>query len=199
MDQNLFSIALTFFLITNPIGNSPAIAAMIKDFPLSKQRRIMVREGIFSLLLAITFQFFGQQFTDLIQAQPYTFSITGGIIFLFVSLEMIFPPLAPQLQETAIKQEPFFVPIATPLLAGPGLLTVIMFYSKQVGEPLVISGAIILSWIGVMIVLSIAPYLTRLLGPRGMKALEQLMGMILAMISVDMFIAGIRNFTQSLN
>jgi len=53
----MFALALTFFLVANPIGNSPAIIALVKDFDLKQQKRILYREAIFALLLALFFQY----------------------------------------------------------------------------------------------------------------------------------------------
>lgn len=197
VETSLFSIALTLFLVANPIGNSPGIVALVKDFPFDKQKKIMLRESLFALGLALFFQFFGEVFLKHINVKEYSLGLCGGILLFLVSLDMIFPP--DHSSSTAVqKQEPFFVPIATPLITGPGLMTMIMIYSRQEESDLKIFSAICLAWVGVTAVLIFAPYLQRLLKKRGLLALEQLMGMILAMISMQMIVKGASLFVHSL-
>lgn len=193
----LFTIALTFFLVTNPIGNSPTILIMLKDYPFERQKKIMLREGLFSLGLALFFQYFGEMFLAALQVQNWAVTLTGGTILFLTSLMMIFPKHEDP-EDKALKQEPFFVPIATPLLSGAGLLTMIMLYSKQENNDLLITGAILLAWVGVIGVLVSAPYIQRILGDRGMTALEQLMGMILSFIAIEMLVKGSYLFSQTL-
>ncbi|MBS4168745.1 MarC family protein [Parachlamydia sp. AcF125] len=195
--QSIFSIALTLFLVTNPIGNAPAIIALIKDFDFSRQKIIMLREAIFSLILALFFQYGGEVFLNTLSIERYTVSLCGGTLLFLISLSMIFP----YLHEEAIKvtkHEPFFVPIATPILSGPGLLSIIMLLSSQVSSNFEMSLAILLAWVGVSFVLLIAPYLNKVLGKRGLVALEQLMGLVLSILSTDMLIKGIEQFILSI-
>lgn len=185
------SIAIIFFLVTNPIGNAPAILALIKDFSFQDQRRILLREVIAAFFIAVFFQIFGEIiFGNILQVKPYTTNITAGILLFLVAVQMIFPSAHPQMEKTE-KKEPFIVPIATPLLSGPGLLTIIMLKSGQEQNNLKIFIAIILAWIGVAIVLLFAPYLQKILKRRGMMALEQLMGLVLTMMAVEMIIKGV--------
>lgn len=195
--MSLFSIALTFFLVANPIGNSPAILALVKDFDFGRQKKILLREGLFALLLALFFQYFGEMFLNLLKIKGYAVTLTGGVILFLTSLSMIFPKRASG-ESTTAKQEPFIVPIATPLLSGAGLLTIIMLYSKQEENDMLITGAILIAWVGVLSVLLAAPYIQKVFGRRGMQALEQLMGMVLSMVAIEMITKGSKLFYESL-
>lgn len=98
-----------------------------------------------------------------------------------------------------VKQEPFIVPIATPLISGPGLMTMIMVTSREANSSLEVTLAILITWIGVTIVLVGSPYLQKLIGVRGMAALEQVMGMILGLISMSMIVKGAGLFVKTLS
>lgn len=195
--NHILSIALTLFLVTNPIGNIPVIVALVKNFDFEKQRRIIFRESIISLIVALFFQFFGEVFLGLLNIQTYTVTICGGILLFIVALSMIFAKPSNGNERTSLK-EPFIVPIATPILSGPGLMAIIMLYSRQEDSIMVITSAILIAWIGVIGVLAIAPYLQKILGKRGLIALEQLMGMILAAMSMGMIVNGVALFIKSL-
>jgi multiple antibiotic resistance protein len=186
-------------LVTNPIGNSPAVIALVKDFDFSRQRWIMFREGVFSLIIALFFQYFGEKFLDLVGIQNYAVTLCGGVVLFLVSLHMIFSLNEQKDKPAALKQEPFIVPIATPLLSGPGLLTIIMMKSHLVQNPFLITSAILIAFSGVIFIMIIAPYLQKILGKAGLLALEQLMGLMLALIAMDMFVHGIRLFVEYLS
>lgn len=195
--MSVFQLALTFFIVTNPIGNTPTILALLKNYDFSSQRRILIREGIFSFLIALFFQYFGELFLGLLHIEDYAMSLCGGILLFILALEMIFPKSETESSAVA-KQEPFIVPIATPLLSGAGVLSLIMLFAKQEADNLKMSLAIVIAWIGVIGVLALAPYLQRILGRRGLLALEQLMGMLLAIIAAGILVKGVQLFIEAL-
>ena len=196
--DSLFQNALTFFLVTNPIGNSPTILALVKEFSFKDQKRIILREALFSLIVALCFQYLGEIFISSLKMDTYAVTMTGGILLFLVSLQMIFAISKQNETTTALKQEPFIVPIATPLLSGPGLLTIIMMKSQLEQNNLRITLSILIAWIGVFAVMAAAPYIQRLLGRRGMLALEQFMGLLLAIISMGMIVKGVNLFLDTL-
>lgn len=196
--MSIFKLALTYFLITNPIGNAPAILSLVKDFDFYKQKRIIMREGIIALFLALFFQFFGDLFLGSLQIQDYALTISGGIILLITSLGMIFSKPASE-EQGQEKQEPFIVPIATPLLSGSGLFSYIMVTSRLEENNLKISGAILIAWVGVLAVLYICPYLMRRLGKSGLAALEQIMGLLIALMATELLLKGSAKFIKTLN
>jgi multiple antibiotic resistance protein len=192
-----FELAIIFFLVTNPIGNSPIILALVKDFDYATQKKILIREGFFSLFIALFFQYFGDFFLTMIGAKDYALTLCGGILLLLVALIMIFPKKE-STERGASKQEPFIVPISTPLLAGPGLMTIIMINAKLEQNDLKITFAILMAFAGVIFIMAIAPFVQRMIGKRGLFALEQIMGMVLALISTEMIVKGVDLFVHTL-
>lgn len=195
--QSILNIAFLFFLITNPIGNSPAILALVKDFPFKRQRQIIFREVMLALAVALFFQFSGDAFLKTLNIQIYAVTMAGGVLLFTVSLSMIFS-LSSSQEVKSLKDEPFLVPIATPILSGPGLLATIMYQSSISASNLTITFAILIAWVGVLGILMVAPYLQKLLGKNGLIALEQLMGMMLAMMSMGMIVKGTHEFINLL-
>lgn len=196
--STVFSLALTFFLVANPVGNSPAIIALVKNFSFSEQKKILFRESMLALALALFFQYCGEIFLTHLKIQDFAVTITGGLLLLLVAFGMIFPKKAESGAEESTKQQPFFVPIATPIISGPGLLAIIMLNSKLEENNMKITSAILIAWIGVTLILTTAPYLQKFLGKRGLIALEQVMGMVLGFISVEMIERGVRLFLKTL-
>jgi multiple antibiotic resistance protein len=190
---SIFQLALYFFVVTNPIGNSPTIVALVKDYTLREQQKILFREAMFALALAIFFLFLGNTFLTSLSIDQYALEISGGVLLFLVALKMIFSSPADH-HVQAPKTAPFIVPIATPLLSGAGLFATIMIYASQEQNNLKVLSGILLAWAGITPILVFAPYLQLLLGKRGLLALEQLMGMILVMIAIDLIVGGSAHF-----
>lgn len=195
--MSVFQLALTFFIVSNPIGNTPAILALLKDYDFRNQQRILIREGIFSFFIAIFFQYFGEFFLGLLHIQDYTMSLCGGILLFILAFQMIFPN-RDENETGSLKKEPFIVPIATPLISGAGVLSLIMLFAKQEANNFKMSLAITIAWAGVIAVFAVAPYLQKLLGKRGLLALEQLMGMLLAIMAAGILVKGTQLFIEAI-
>ncbi len=197
--STLLELTLTFFIVANPIGNSPAMITLVKDFDFKRQKIILFRESLFAMFIALFFQYFGKLFLDSLNIHQFAVTIAGGILLGYVAFSMIF---SKEQSETSISKsriEPFLVPIATPLISGPGLLAIIMFNSNIYQNNMEITLAIIIAFTGVIIILSAAPYFNQLLGKRGLAALEQIMGMILLMISFQMLVKGLNEFIKDIH
>lgn len=200
--MNLFGLSFAFFLIINPIGNAPGIAAIVRQFDIATQKRILLRELVFALIIAYFFLFLGERFLDLLQLGTYSISICGGVLLSITAFDLIFPKAqlthGAEDDVTPLKKEPFFVPIATPLLSGPCFMTTLMVWANQDIATGVLALAVFFAWLGTVVVVMAAPYLQRIFGKRGIVVLEQFMGMILLFIAIGMMVSGVQLFRASL-
>lgn len=106
---------------------------------------------------------------------------------------MIFPPPHDPNESLPHDIEPFIVPLAVPLIAGPSVLAAVIIYSRQVNGAKMI-GAILIAWFVSLVILLSSMYLKRVLGWRGIIAIERLMGLILILVAVQMFMSGLGGF-----
>lgn len=194
--QPVLEIALPLFLIMDPVGNAVLCVALLRNYSPKQQRKILFRELCIALVIAMTFYFLGNALLSILDIQPSSLRIAGGIILFVISLKMVFPPDEdhPEIAE----KDPVIVPIAVPFLAGPSLLAAIMLYGARQGGGTVVPMAILLAWLATAVILLFAPNLKRILGQRGMRAAERLMGLILIFLSVQMLEDGVRLFLESL-
>ena len=107
---------------------------------------------------------------------------------------MVFPEEREAKKET-IPEEPLIVPLAIPLVAGPGVLAAVMIYSGQEKDLRVLL-SICIAWFFTTIVLLSSSFIKKILGKRGMLACERLMGLILTLIAVQMVLGGISVFCK---
>lgn len=192
MGLSIFSIAFALFLLMDPIGNVPLFITILKDFSPKKQKVIILRELILALAIIIAFYFIGEILLDLIHIKQHTLLMAGGIILFLIAIRMIFPPPASQKEEILKNlKAPVLVPLAIPLVAGPAVLATVMLYSQQKIPPFVVLCAIFLAWIVSTIILLSSSFLKKCLGPTGLSAAEKLMGLLLTLLSIQMFLEGL--------
>ena len=97
------------------------------------------------------------------------------------------------------KDEPFIVQLAMPMVAGPSTIAILLLLSST--EPERIwewCTALVIAWAGTTVLLTASPFLLRVLGSRGLRALERLMGMLLVLLATQMLLNGVREFVRSL-
>ncbi|MBS0653958.1 MAG: YhgN family NAAT transporter [Verrucomicrobia bacterium] len=187
----LLSTAFALFLLMDPIGNVPIFISVLKDIDPKRQQYIIFRELVIALIIIIAFDFLGDLLLEFLNVERATLLIAGGIILFIIALKMIFPGKRDPDVDISPDKEPFIVPLAIPLVAGPAVLAAVMLYSHEQYSEWITVGAIVLAWIASTIILLSAGYLKKLLGWRGLVACERLMGLLLILISVQMFLSGI--------
>lgn len=192
----LFNIAFSLFILMDPLGNIPLYIAFLKEIEPHRQRWIIFREMIIALFVIILFNFIGEGLLHFLKISQATVQIAGGIILFIIALRMIFPPPKDPNLELPKDTEPFIVPLAIPLVAGPSVLAAVMIYGHQQKGQILMISAIVIAWIASLLILLLAPSIKNVLGWRGIVACERLMGLILTLIAVQMFLSGVTSHNQ---
>jgi multiple antibiotic resistance protein len=111
---------------------------------------------------------------------------------------MIFPRAAAEAGEPA--EEPFIVPLAMPMVAGPSTIAVLLLLGSTQPERIwEWFAALLIAWAASTVLLTLSPFLLRVLGHRGLRALERLMGMLLVLLATQMLLNGVREFVRTLD
>lgn len=189
-------LAVTFFLIMDSIGNIPLYLSLLHRFPEKRRSKIILREMLISLGVILLFAYLGNQFLGLLHVKKATVAMAGGIILFIISLQMIFPKKEDKITLKA-GEEPFIVPLAVPLVAGPAILGAVMIYADQLQNFGVMTMALIIAWIASLIVLLSSSFLAKVVGPRVLAAGERLMGFVMTLIAINLFTDGILEFLRS--
>lgn len=191
--MTLYSATLTLILVMDPLGNIPLFLSILNSVNPKRRQFIILRESLIAFAILILFLFFGQYILDGMHISQPALSISGGIILFLIAIHMIFPHHG--LEKVHHVGEPFIVPLAVPLFAGPSTMTVVMLMARQEPDHLP-KWLIALStaWFISTVMLVFADLLRKILGERGLLAIERLMGMILTTMSVQMFLTGLAQF-----
>jgi multiple antibiotic resistance protein len=180
----------------DPLGNIPLFLSALKGVESSRRRRILVREIVFAYLFLLAFFFLGGSLLQLLGLQQETISIAGGIILFLIALRMIFPTDRDALSDSP-EGEPFIVPLAIPLIAGPSTLAALLLFRSGPSSTTELLVALTIAWAICAVILLSSTLFYRVLRERGLIALERLMGMLLVMIAVQMFMNGVAKFLSA--
>ena len=188
--ETLWATAITLFLIMDPLGNVPIFLVVLERVAEHRRRYISLRELIIALIVMLLFLFAGPAMLRTLGISPEAVAIAGGLVLLIIAIRMIFPLRGSSVMgdDDEDHGEPLLVPLAIPLLAGPSLLATLMLRANSGNILQHTLPALLLAWAASAVILLASPFLYRIFGNRGLKAMERLMGMVLICISVQMLL-----------
>jgi multiple antibiotic resistance protein len=199
--MEIFSTALLLFLVIDPVGNIPMFLSILENVPAERRRSILVREMLIALGTLVLFLFIGQYILAALRISQGSLGAAGGIILFLIALRMVFP-IPKGVFGEEVEGEPFIVPLAIPMIAGPAAMaTLMLLMARQPSKWPQWLAALLLAWGVSSVILLSASHLARLLGRRTLIAIERLMGLALTAVAVEMLIHGIaqayRTITQN--
>lgn len=193
--MDILSATLLLLTTMDPLGNVANFVAGLRHVPQEKRVRVIARELMFALMILLLFLFCGRWLLGLLHLKEEALFISGGVVLFLIALKMVFPSPRRDADEPMI--EPFIVPLATPLVAGPSVLaTLLVLVSSQPDNIFDWLIALLVAWGITAAVLLFAPAIARVLKEKGSMAVERLMGMLLVMVAVQMFLNGLEHYLK---
>ena len=194
----LVSLSAIFFVV-DPIGVVPIFIAMTHGDPPEKIRDTAQRASLVAGGLLVFFALFGTFLFKVVGVSLSAFRVAGGIVLLITALDMLRARQSEvrtspeEAQEATVKEDVAIVPLAIPLLAGPGAIaTVMVLMSRASGVVSVV--AVVLSIAVTMaasyFLLRGATLVQRVLGQSGVAIFQRVMGLLLAAIAVQFIAEG---------
>lgn len=200
----LITAFVTMFVVIDPIGLAPLFVALTQGVPERQRRRIAVRACALGMAILIAFALFGEALLGFIGISMPAFRVAGGILLFLTALDMLFERRTKRREDQSGDQsgyedhnDPSVFPLAIPLISGPGAIaSVILLTGQKPGaEGLVLVLAITALVLGVCLALFLASgLLERALGKTGITVVTRLLGMLLAALSVQFVLDGLRAF-----
>jgi len=132
--MEMVSAALLLFLIMDPLGNIPVFLSLLKPLPKHRQRIVLIRELLIAFFVLLAFLWGGKYVLEAMHLRQESVSIAGGIILFLIGLKMIFPSPEGMFGDGEVG-EPFIVPMAIPLVAGPSGMAAVMLFACGVSKP----------------------------------------------------------------
>ncbi len=200
--MQFLSLTLMLLIVLDPVGLAIMTPSLLRHVPRERVTRVICREMIIALLVLLVFLFGGKTMLHVLGLETATLNISGAVVLFLIALGMVFPGIASATSSSCDVEEahePLIVPIAIPLFAGPGGIAVVMLHSaglESMAETFSFAGCILAAWTCSLAIVLAGPHLLRRLGRRGSVALERLVGILLILISVQMFIDGLHDFRK---
>ena len=191
---------VTMFVIIDPVGLAPLFVALTQGMPDRVRRGIALRACGLGMLILLIFALFGEAVLGFIGISMPAFRVAGGVLLFLTALDMLFERRTKRREdqtETDQHEDPSVFPLAIPLIAGPGAIaSVILLTGQRPGvEGLAMVLAITALVLGLCLVLFLAAgLLERALGKTGITVVTRLLGMLLAALSVQFVLDGLRDF-----
>ena len=196
--SDIAAAAATLFFVMDPLGNIAIFNGVLSRFPPRRRAQITARELVIALVIMLVLLFAGTAILNFLGLTQPSLNIAGGVLLFIIALRMIFPGAAGEIATE--KDEPFIVPLAMPMVAGPSTIAILLLLSTT--EPERIwewCTALVIAWAAATLILTASPFLLRVFGDRGLRALERLMGMLLVLLATQLLLNGVREFVQSLD
>lgn len=186
----ILSTAVVLFLVMDPLGNMPFFIASLSGVPKPRWKLVIFRELCIALAVLCSFLLCGKYALAILSISQSSVGIAGGVILFLIALKMVFQTNSPENVSTS---EPFIVPLAVPMIAGPSALaTIILAQGSPHASLFYCFIAVLAAWVAVTLILIFSDKLAVLLGNRTLDAGQSLMGLLLAAIAVEMLIRGIK-------
>jgi MarC family membrane protein len=197
--MEIISAATLLFLVMDPLGNIPVFLSVLEDVAPERRTRVLIRELLLAFVVLVLFLFFGQYVLGFLQLSQHSIRIAGGIILFLIALKMVFPVKRSAHMAEEIQGEPLLVPLAIPMVAGPSAMAIVMLMATNNPDRMMDwLLALFLAWLLSSLILVSANGLKRILGQRGLIAMERLMGMLLIALAVQMLLEGISAYLVEL-
>ncbi|HCZ9650793.1 TPA: YchE family NAAT transporter [Vibrio cholerae] len=205
------AIFLQFFLglvaAVNPVGIMPVFVSLTGHMTLEEKNKTAATANIAVAIILIIALLAGQMLLDLFSISLDSFHVAGGLLLLSIAFSMMSGKLGEDKQNKQEKSEYIsreqiaVVPLAMPLMAGPGAISSTIVYGSRYPNMLDTLGIILTvvafsfcSWL----LFRSAPYIVRLLGQTGINVITRIMGLILGALGIEFIANGLRNLFPGL-
>ncbi len=197
-----FVVFSSLFTIINPISTAPVFLTITKGDSEKKKRKMAKKSSIVSAIVLIVFSLLGTYILSFFSITLEAFRIAGGLLVARVGFLMLTeepkPIASEKAKSEAIQKEDIsIIPLAIPLLSGPGAMTtsiVLMTNTTNLIEKVILLFAIVVVCILTYIILSHASLIEKVVGENGKKVIEKILGLIVVVVGVQFVLNGFDGF-----
>lgn len=198
---------ISLFAIVNPIGAIPIYISLTDEYRAEDRARIVRITPVAVVAILLVTLISGEFILRFFGISVDSFRVGGGILLLLMSISMLqartsrTAHTSDEAEETADRETIAVVPLAIPLLSGPGAISTVIVYAykaKGISAYLITSAGILLIGLAIYLSLLAAPYIAKKLGRTGINIITRIMGLILAAIAVEFITTGLKNIFLAL-
>ncbi len=189
--SDLSKAVIALFIIVDPFGNIPIFMGLTDKMAEGPRKKVYNTATLVAFVLLLVFAFLGQEILNIFSLSIYSFEVAGGLLLLIIAVRIL---VSGSMHENVESPESIgAVPIAIPLLVGPGAITATMFNIQSYGTITAILSAVIvlaLTWV----ILRFINKIYRALGKTGSLVIARVMALLIAAIAVQYILSGVMHF-----
>jgi multiple antibiotic resistance protein len=195
------SVFMGFFAIMNPIANTPIFLGLTAEDPIATRKQVAAKSVLTAFVLVAVFALLGKLIFGLFGITLPAFRIMGGMLVALIGYQMMHgEPSAVHHPKTTDPKDSLdaalsiaVTPLAVPILAGPGTIATAMNFASAGG---LVEAGITIAAFAVLCLITYFFFvygetLVRFLGKSGVNVVTRIMGLVLAVIGVQMLITGV--------
>jgi multiple antibiotic resistance protein len=185
--------------IVNPLGIVPIFLSLTEGNSVAQRRRVAVVSSVAVAIILITCLVLGNSILQIFGITIGSFRVAGGLLLMIVAISMLYAAPSPikttgvEQTEAVEKEDIAIVPLAIPLMAGPGAISTVIVFAQQstsLYHYLMVSAVTVSVAVVTVVILMSAPVIGSLFGKTGMNIVTRVMGLILAAIAVEFIASG---------
>ena len=188
--NDIITAVIALFVVIDPIGNIPLFIAFTKKLEKAEHKTVSKTAIITAAALLLLFGVAGTQILGLFGITIFSFMIAGGTLLFIIAIELL--TYGEWRFVSKVKEDIGVVPIAFPLLAGPGSITAVIISYQTSGFLITFLSIIIVMTITYVILRMVNP-IYKILGNRGSMIVSRVFAVIIAAIAVEYIVEGIKN------
>jgi len=189
--SELAKAIIALFIIVDPFGNIPIFMGLTEKMADTQKKKVYNTATLVGVILLLVFAFTGQEILNIFGLSIYSFEVAGGILLLIIAIRIL---ISGSMHENVESPESLgAVPIAIPLLVGPGAITTTIFNLQAYGTVTAILAVLIvlsLTWV----ILRFINGIYRFLGKTGSLVIARVMALLIAAIAIQYILTGVTHF-----
>lgn len=192
-------VFVTLLVIMDPLGNVPIFLAVTEKEGDEGRRRAAAQAALTAAAVILAFAAFGGALLRVLGISVEALQVSGGLLLVLVALELLQQPMRPAGAQLTSTANVAFVPLGTPLLAGPGAIAATMVYIRDAADwrgVLIVVGALVSVFMVVYVVLRLATHIAGVLTENGLALVARIVGLLLAAIAIQLVATGIQDWVR---
>jgi multiple antibiotic resistance protein len=188
--SDLTKATIALFIIVDPFGNIPIFVGLTENITDAQRRKTYNTAILVGVALLLVFAFTGQEILSLFALSIYSFEVAGGILLLIIAIRILISGFHENVESP---ESLGAVPIAIPLLVGPGAITTTIFNLQAYGTAITIAAVVVvlaLTWV----ILRFINGFYKILGKTGSIVIARVMALLIAAIAVQYILTGVTHF-----
>ena len=192
---NLAKAILVLFIIVDPFGSIPIFMSLTEKMPENQKKKVFNTATLVGFILLLAFAFAGQEIFSIFGVSIFSFEVAGGILLLIIAIKILISGRVTEMDESP--ESVGAVPIAMPLLVGPGAITTTIFNLQAYGVAVTafsVFVVLILTWV----ILRYISKVYHFLGKTGALVIARVMALLIAAIAIQYVLFGVTHFLENL-